>query len=37
MKLGRPDLTSYAKRFDVPEADGDLSVTFLGVSSRIAV
>ncbi len=33
--LGRPDLTTYANRFDVPEADRDLSVTLLGVSSLL--
>ncbi len=35
LRLGRPDLTSYADRFDVPAADGDLSVTFLGVASLL--
>lgn len=33
LKLGRPDLDAYADRFDVPEADGGLSATFLGVST----
>lgn len=32
-RLGRPDLSRYADRFDVPEADGAFAVTFLGVSS----
>jgi L-ascorbate metabolism protein UlaG (beta-lactamase superfamily) len=35
LKLGRPDLGRYADRFDVPEATGDLSVTFLGVASLL--
>ena len=35
LKLGRPDLTSYHSRFDVPAATGDLGVTFLGVSSLL--
>ena len=35
MRLGRPDLAAYAGRFDVPAADGDLSVTFLGVSGLL--
>ena len=34
-KLGRPDLTSYDSRFDVPTATGDLGVTFLGVSTLL--
>ena len=34
-KLGRPDLDSYADRFDVPAASGDFGVTFLGVSSLL--
>ncbi len=33
MRLGRPDLRRYGSRFDVPPARGDLSVTFLGVST----
>ena len=33
LRLGRPDLTAYADRFDVPAADGGAGVTFLGVSS----
>jgi L-ascorbate metabolism protein UlaG (beta-lactamase superfamily) len=35
LKLGRPDLSSYADRFDVPEAAGDFAVTFLGVASLL--
>lgn len=35
LRLGRPDLGRYAGRFDVPEAAGDLSVTFLGVASLL--
>jgi len=35
LKLGRPDLTKYADLFDVPGADGDLAVTFLGVASLL--
>ncbi|MEI5673975.1 MULTISPECIES: MBL fold metallo-hydrolase [unclassified Nocardioides] len=35
LKLGRPDLGRYADRFDVPEATGGLSVTFLGVASLL--
>jgi L-ascorbate metabolism protein UlaG (beta-lactamase superfamily) len=35
LKLGRPDLTRYADRFDTPPARGDLSVTFLGVASLL--
>jgi len=35
LKLGRPDLTSYNTRFDVPAATGDLAVTFLGVSTLL--
>ena len=34
-KLGRPDLSQYADRFDVPPASGALGVTFLGVSSLL--
>ncbi|HEX4190240.1 MAG TPA: MBL fold metallo-hydrolase [Marmoricola sp.] len=34
LRLGRPDLAAYARRFDVPEAAaGRLSATFLGVST----
>lgn len=35
LKLGRPDLAQYADRFDVPAADGDFAVTFLGVSTLL--
>lgn len=35
LKLGRPDLTTYADRFDTPRADGDVAVTFLGVASLL--
>jgi L-ascorbate metabolism protein UlaG (beta-lactamase superfamily) len=35
LKLGRPDLGQYADRFDVPAADGDFAVTFLGVSTLL--
>ena len=35
LKLGRPDLTQYADRFDVPAADDDFAVTFLGVSTLL--
>jgi L-ascorbate metabolism protein UlaG (beta-lactamase superfamily) len=35
LKPGRPDLARYADQFDVPAADGDLSVTFLGVSTLL--
>ena len=35
LRLGRPDLTQYADRFDVPAADGELSVTFLGVATLL--
>jgi L-ascorbate metabolism protein UlaG (beta-lactamase superfamily) len=35
LKTGRPDLGSYAHRFDVPGAAGDFSVTFLGVASLV--
>lgn len=34
LKLGRPDLTPYAERFDLPEA-GALGVTFAGVSTLL--
>lgn len=33
MRLGRPDLRAYASRFDVPPAEDDVAVTFLGVST----
>ena len=35
LKLGRPDISRYAERFDVPTADGGLGVTFLGVASLL--
>ena len=35
LKAGRPDLDTYARRFDVPTAGDGLSVTFLGVSSLL--
>ncbi|WP_256842910.1 MBL fold metallo-hydrolase [Ornithinimicrobium cryptoxanthini] len=35
LKLGRPDLAQYAHRFDVPAANGDFAVTFLGVSTLL--
>lgn len=35
LKPGRPDLQRYADRFSVPEAKGDTSVTFLGVSTLL--
>lgn len=35
LKLGRPDLTAYADRFDTPAAEGDFAVTFLGVASLL--
>jgi L-ascorbate metabolism protein UlaG (beta-lactamase superfamily) len=34
-KLGRPDLSRYARRFDVPPAAGGLSVTFCGVTTLL--
>ena len=34
-RWGRADISSYADRFDVPAADGGLSVTFLGVASLL--
>jgi L-ascorbate metabolism protein UlaG (beta-lactamase superfamily) len=34
-RWGPPDISSYADRFDVPAADGGLSVTFLGVASLL--
>ncbi len=33
--LVRPSLASYADRFDVPAADGPMSVTFLGVATLL--
>jgi L-ascorbate metabolism protein UlaG (beta-lactamase superfamily) len=35
LKLGRPDLGRYTDRFDVPPAEGDFAVTFLGVSTLL--
>jgi L-ascorbate metabolism protein UlaG (beta-lactamase superfamily) len=35
MKPGRPRLEGYADLFDVPAADGDFAVTFLGVSTLL--
>ena len=37
LRLGRPDLSHYADRFDVPPAQdhADLTVTFLGVSTLL--
>ena len=36
LRLGRPELATYADRFDVPTAEpGGLSVTFLGVSTLL--
>ena len=35
IRLGRPDLSDYESRFDVPLAAGPLSVTFLGVSTLL--
>ncbi|MDT5223432.1 MAG: hypothetical protein QOG19_839 [Mycobacterium sp.] len=37
LKLGRPDITRYSDRFDVPEAQPDtpLSVTFMGVATLL--
>jgi L-ascorbate metabolism protein UlaG (beta-lactamase superfamily) len=36
VKLGRPDISRYANRFDVPGADADgLSVTWLGVATLL--
>ena len=34
-RLGRPSLSPYADRFDVPAADGPMSVTFLGVATLL--
>ena len=34
-RLGRPSLEPYADRFDVPPADGSMSVTFLGVATLL--
>jgi L-ascorbate metabolism protein UlaG (beta-lactamase superfamily) len=35
LKPGRPDIGRYADRFDVSEAQGELGVTFLGVSTLL--
>ena len=35
LKLGRPDIEQYRARFDVPTADGDFAVTFLGVATLL--
>jgi L-ascorbate metabolism protein UlaG (beta-lactamase superfamily) len=35
LKLGRPNLSRYANRFDVPVSDSALGVTFLGVASLL--
>ncbi|QIK75478.1 MBL fold metallo-hydrolase [Nocardioides piscis] len=35
LKLGRPDLSRHAARFDVPPAGGGFAVTFLGVSTLL--
>jgi L-ascorbate metabolism protein UlaG (beta-lactamase superfamily) len=35
LKLGRPDLAQYSDRFNVPHAEGDFAVTFLGVSTLL--
>ena len=35
LKLGRPDITPYAARFDVPSAEGGLGITFLGVATLL--
>ena len=35
LKRGRPDVNALAARFDVPPAEGDFAVTFLGVSSLL--
>lgn len=35
LRPGRPDLAAYADRFDVPQAEGDVAVTFLGVASLL--
>ncbi|HEX6337651.1 MAG TPA: hypothetical protein VFZ85_11895 [Jiangellaceae bacterium] len=35
LKPGRPDITRYADRFDVPPAREEFGVTFLGVSSLL--
>ena len=35
LRWGRPDISRYADRFDVPEAQGAFGVTFLGVSTLL--
>ena len=35
VRPGRPSLAQHAARFDVPEAAGELSVTFLGVATLL--
>ncbi|MFD4181035.1 MBL fold metallo-hydrolase [Rhodococcus sp. NPDC058514] len=35
LRLGRPDITAYADRFDVTPATDGLSVTFLGVATLL--
>lgn len=35
LKLGRPDISRYGDRFDVPAASDGVSVTFLGVASLL--
>jgi L-ascorbate metabolism protein UlaG (beta-lactamase superfamily) len=35
LKRGRPDITRYANRFDVPAAGGGFAITFLGVTSLL--
>ncbi len=35
VRLGRPDISRYADRFDLPEAGRGLSVTFLGVATLL--
>jgi L-ascorbate metabolism protein UlaG (beta-lactamase superfamily) len=35
MRFGRPDISRYADRFDLPEADRGPSVTFLGVTTLL--
>ena len=35
LKPGRPDIGRYADRFDVPRAQGELGVAFLGVSTLL--
>lgn len=35
LRLGRPDIATYADLFDLPVAEGDLSITFLGVATLL--